>query len=295
MIGPGNAMIAVRLATYPAAILVYGTSLFLAFIAPNSTKASLGRRFALPLLIAAAIALAATIAWVFAEAAIIAGGWREAATGGLLQTLVFHTSIGEGWLLRCCLAALTTLAVAATFDRPVLVTFVSGLQLASFALSGHAVMNEGIAGVAHVAADAVHLLAGGAWAGSLIALALALSHAASQSDSLHDTRRLVARYSRMGQWAVALVVASGIANTLFDIGGWPVDRLSPYLLLLAAKITLVLAMIALATRNRFVLSPSIAGGDPVAIGKLRNAALAEAILAVCVLALVAVLGTLSPM
>ena len=60
------------------------------------------------------------------------------------------------------------------------------------------------------------------------------------------------RFSTAGHAAVALVIATGVLNTLMILGRWPTDLQSPYQALLFAKILLVAAMTVLALANRYI-------------------------------------------
>jgi putative copper resistance protein D len=103
------------------------------------------------------------------------------------------------------------------------------------------------------------------------------------------------RFSGLGQFAVALVVASGVVNTVLTLGVWPVDFSSPYQTLLTAKIGIVAAMIAIALFNRYVLTPRIKSEPRAALRALAFASLAEIALGVIALALVSVFALLAPM
>ena len=192
-------------------------------------------------------------------------------------------------ILALAIVVATTLLVGC----PGLVMLVSGGFLASAAFAGHAVMNEGAIGKLHVANDIVHLLASGTWAGSLVPLALSLATAADRSYR-RDLLAMLGRYSAMVRLCVALVVVTGIVNTLLIVGGWPIHWSSPYQAMLSAKILLVVAMIGLALRNRYALAVRAEAGDAGAFGSVRQAAWIDAGLSLAVLVLVATFGTMAP-
>lgn len=111
----------------------------------------------------------------------------------------------------------------------------------------------------------------------------------------------LARFSGIGGIIVAAIVVSGAINLVAIVG---VDGLSttfgtPYGQLLVLKLTLFGVMLALAGFNRWRLVPTLEmalGGDRQAIAqhRLRLAILVETVAAVLILAIVAILGTLSP-
>ncbi|MNJ36544.1 Copper resistance protein D [compost metagenome] len=91
-------------------------------------------------------------------------------------------------------------------------------------------------------------------------------------------------------------------NTWFLVGP---DRLgalltTPYGLLLSAKLAVFVGMLALAASNRFVLTPGlhraleVENQKPSAIGALRRSLVLETLMAVILLGLVAMMGTLAP-
>ena len=99
----------------------------------------------------------------------------------------------------------------------------------------------------------------------------------------------------MGMTAVALIVVSGIANTMFKLASVSALATTNYGLLIIAKIVLLSIMIVVAVINRFCLIPAIRKS---AFGRHRTALIhnvvAEQILGTLVLAVAAVLGMLSP-
>ena len=180
----------------------------------------------------------------------------------------------------------------------ILFAALAGVPLAALALTGHSNTPKGLGGVLHQANDAVHLLAAGAWIGGLMALGLVLAAARRlrTDEAVAWVRRAVPHFSHMGYWAVGLVVATGIANGALLVGS--IDGLvaTPYGRFLLIKIALVLAMVALALANRFGLSPRLAVTHSAAqaVDPLwRNVAIEQA-LALGILVIVGVLGTLVP-
>ena len=110
-------------------------------------------------------------------------------------------------------------------------------------------------------------------------------------------RYVLHRFSAMGMIAVALLVASGIANSAFRLQSFGALVTTAYGLLISAKIALLSMMIALAVINRFLLMPALCGTGLTAerprAALVRNV-IAEQILGVLVLGAAAILGTLSP-
>src|SRR3546814_2671961 len=102
----------------------------------------------------------------------------------------------------------------------------------------------------------------------LVPLVLCLGRCADRT-LLAPARQMLLRFSVMGQVAVALVVATGLANTLLVFGGWPQRWATAYQLLLGLKVLLVLGMIGLALRNRSAFRNRF-GGDTLATLRSRS-------------------------
>ncbi len=148
-------------------------------------------------------------------------------------------------------------------------------------------------GVIHVLNHAVHLLSGGFWLGSLLLLPACLARLRDPAEC-KEAAVALRRFSRAGHVAVALVIASGVVNTILVLGRWPLDPGSPYQMLLAAKIVLVAGMTGLALVNRYVFVPDIRKQPDRAIAGIRAGTYAELALGAGVLILVAFFGLLDP-
>jgi putative copper resistance protein D len=221
------------------------------------------------------------------EAAFIGNGWGDAFNPQVVHDILTTTTVGEMWIVAA--GGMVLLIVALALRRRIgLAAIAAAIALASTALTGHAAMEDGALGIAHRANDALHLLAAGAWIGGLVPLAAVLGgpHTEGASTALR-------RFSTAGQWIVALVVATGIANTWLILGGPPGNWSSPYQLLLALKLLLVATMIALALANRYALMPRIAAARGTLLA-IRRGALIEFALGAAVVALVSAFGIFDP-
>ena len=111
--------------------------------------------------------------------------------------------------------------------------------------------------------------------------------------------RILSRFSGMGYVAVAVLIASGSINSWFLIGSLPHLIDTSYGQLLLSKLGLFGLMLLLALSNRFRLVPAIAQSKTVTgserlLARLRRQVGAELVLALFVVGIVSVLGTLSP-
>jgi putative copper resistance protein D len=107
------------------------------------------------------------------------------------------------------------------------------------------------------------------------------------------------RFSGMGYAAVALLIGTGLVNSWYLVPSiWQLPG-TLYGQLLIVKLGLFVAMLMLAAMNRFWLVSRLRAGDGSAQTKttllrLRRHVIGEQLLGVLIIALVSVLGTLSP-
>ena len=124
---------------------------------------------------------------------------------------------------------------------------------------GHAGATPGLAGDLHLVSDMLHLLAAGAWLGGLPAFAFLLWRARRNAGRRRDALvvRVVDRFSLLGVFSVGILLASGLVNSWSLLNG-PRDLIaSDYGRLVALKIVLFGAMVAIATVNKFYLTPRL--------------------------------------
>lgn len=298
------AVVFLRLAQYLGAMLLLGAPLFFAFRMPTS-DAAVERWPRKTLLAAAFLTAIASLAALVLQTAVMAGSMAEALKPASLVYMAFDMEIGRAFLARATaaiLAGLLLLGLRPNRTSWAVLTAVGLVVCASLAWTGHGAATEGVLGVIHLGADIIHAAAAAMWLGALAALGLFLTipHGDSERDRLtHDALH---GFAGMGTLAVGLLVATGLVNTWFLVGP---DRLgalltTPYGLMLSAKLAVFVGMLALAASNRFVLTPCLhraladVSQKPSAIGALRRSLVLETLLAVMLLGLVAVMGTLAP-
>lgn len=292
------APVAARLAQFLGAVVLFGTPLFFLYGLPGRAGFDLARRSwprgglvlaALLVLVGGAVSLSVQSAAMSGEAA---DAWRPAA----LWTVATETGFGHGLAARLVLAPLALLASALTPSRVGwgLSAALGAGALASFAWTGHGASDDGTAGLAHLAADVIHLLAAGVWLGALAAL-VALLAGRADTEALAVLQAGLKRFSGVGTGVVALLILTGLVNSWFLVGPAHVMDLfhTTYGLMLIAKLVLFAAMLGLAALNRFSLTPRLAASaSPLAA--LRWSIGLESFAAIAVLVLVAALGTLPP-
>jgi putative copper resistance protein D len=301
-----TALVLARIAQYFGAATLFGAPLFMVYAFPSARPLpEADRRWLNPTLAgAAAVLLFAAAAYLLLLTANMAGELAAATDPELLGSVLADSAMGWAICARllAAAAALAT-ALAARPGRAALASLsaLGGVALLSFAWTGHGAASEGVGGMVHLAADLLHLAAAGVWIGALAAFALLVSRPAPSAASLEALHGALAGFSGVGSGAVAVIVASGLANSWFLVGP---DRLpalftTGYGLVLTAKVVLFLAMTGLAARNRFSHTPALAkslaeGAPQPALRRLRSSVLVEAALGFAVLALVGLLGTLVP-
>lgn len=290
-----DAALALERALHDAAtMLCWGCFAYLAALVPRDLARAVGIRLRAFRVGAIILAAGTTMVALPIEVAGIGDGWSAALDWTTTSAVLFETGVGQAWQAQAILALLLAATLALPARHKTIATAVaSGLLLASLALTGHAAMHERGLGVLHRLNDAVHVLAGGAWLGSLLPL-LPILGALERPTEQAAAAVALRHFSTAGHVAVAVVMATGSLNTLLVLGRWPTDLASPYQALLGAKIGLVLIMVTLALANRYILVPRMKGRPLSSATALRRATVAEIALGFGVVGLVSLFGLLEP-
>lgn len=302
--------VAVRFALYLDLMLACGLAAF-TLISPGATARTVPLR---ALLVAGGcLGLILSLGGLFVATAAMAGTPLAQVDRDTLTMIVGETPYGVAWTVRMVALVLAT-GIASTIRRPEPARAPIAASAAAFAVAvatlawgGHGAMREGAAGSLHLAADILHLLAAAVWTGSLLGLVLLVARPASRIDAVHLdlSWRALHGFARTGTAAVAVIVVTGIVNGWLIVGPEGAAGLAStrYGQLLLAKLGAFAAMVALASLNRFRLTPALRsvaasgapfGAAPRELGALRLSLAFEAMLGILVLALVAWLGTLEP-
>lgn len=301
-------LIAARFTHYTALTLLFGAATFLIFAAPKRQGAESGSDVSdrlRPLLVWSSAGTVATgtlvLSFTAANMAGALGGMTDAAT---LQTILVDTDFGRVWAFR--LAAALALVAWLFFGRAPrwadwVVLLLAGAVLATVALTGHAQIRTGLAGLAHRAADAGHVVAAAVWLGALPPFLFFLHASRTRSgEDAARAARLLHRFHAVGLTAVAALLATGLVNSWFLVGSLDALVSTTYGRLLLVKIGLFAAMVALAADNRLRLVPqlrlALAQGLPPErwLARLRTHVRWEFRLGLGVLAAVSALGALAP-
>ena len=272
-------------------MLAFGVALFVWLLANKALRPVLGAQMR-PLALAAAwIALASGIFEFLLVAASMEGAWSGALSPETLSNALTSTDFGPVWTAHIVLtaSALLLLALQPTAGYAP-AALASGAALVSLASTGHAGLPGGGLGALHRLNDAAHLLCAGAWLGSLPPFVTTL-RLCRDPERKRDAVAALMRFSSVGHFLVAALFASGVANIALTTGFTSAVNL--YRELLAAKILFALAMVGLALWNRYYVVARLRTSGP-ALDQLRVSALAEILLGVAVVALVAQFGILAP-
>lgn len=235
------------------------------------------------LITASLIAAFTALAQLLTTTIALNGGLGPAPLANLLA-VIRDTRFGHLFLIRS--AALAGLmAVASLRTPPLAVTaFLAAIALGAIAGTSHSAAS-GLESFAlfRAATDTVHLLTGGFWLGGLVALLQIVRERSAIKES-------VALFSDVAIYAVTFLAMTGAVDACFIIAA---ERVSwTYAVLLLAKISLAVAMIAIAFINRLRVMPMLATNEGTGI--LESNVRAEMVLGLVVVAIASVLGSISP-
>jgi len=294
-------LILARAVHFAATVLAAGTVGFVALVAEPAAHAAgstaiglLRRQLNWMVWFALAIAVLSGAVWlVLLSSSILGSSIIDVCLHGGAWSVLTDTRFGLVWCARLAIALTLGLLLLWPATRWLQVT-AAATFLAFPAIVGHAGATPGWGGELYLASDMLHLLAAGAWLGGLPAFALLLWH--TRRGTQHHRNKLAVlatgRFSVLGILSVGALLASGLINSWNLLGSPRAIIVTDYGRLVALKIALFGAMIALAAVNRFYLTPQLP--KPAAFRGLQRNSVAEICLGLCVLLFVGILGTLPP-
>ncbi len=233
--------IVIRLLVYLQSGLLLGAVLFWASWNGQA-------RFAAVCLAAAGIVLAAITMLILSASFSEEGAFFDAPT---LWMLVTQTAIG--WAAIARVTAFVLLIVCMLTDAPRhFASMIVFIAVGSLGWNGHGAMTDGGIGLFHLAGNILHLIAGLCWFGAITAFLWAAMRPKRAALALSAD---LERFAKTGTFLVAILLATGIANTFFIVGWAGLSRLvdTDYGHLLLIKILLFICMLAAAAANRFWL------------------------------------------
>lgn len=290
---PDTAFILCRFVFDGAALFLWGSAAYLWLLVPEGLSGHIWVRLGAARIASVMLAVLVTVALLPVRSAMLGNGWADGLDAEVIISVLMGTSIGTAWAWQAVFAAALLAATWMPSRRQMAATAViAAMLLCGLALTGHAAMNDGWLRMLQRANDMVHVLSGGAWIGALAPVALILRRLCDSAAGA-EARTALIRFSTAGHIAVALVILSGVANSLLIIGGLPLDWSVAFQRLLSLKIALVAIMVLLAIVNRYGLVPRM-GRSRAAAKALAAGTVAEIVIAIGVVALVAWFGTLEP-
>lgn len=267
---------------FTTAMILFGSTLFPLYALRGGTAArSPVSRKAITAL--AIVAFLAAVAWLLALAHELDD------TRPLLETTrvaLFETSFGPSWIARLSLAAAAV--VAALLNWPKAVALAAAGLLICEGWDGHAAAH----GLFGELTQALHVLCAGVWIGGLFPFA-AIVRSAWRGEKEAEALAAVWRFSHVAMAAVAFLLVTGLINVYLLEPGLILTGV--YARVLAIKVSLFAAMLALATYNRFRLLPQMHGaGERRVLKSLLKTTAFEQTFAVFVLLAVSALGLMDP-
>jgi copper resistance protein D len=244
------------------------------------------------------------LAWLLLQTSAMSGRpFGEALADGLVWVVLSQTQFGWVMVIRGAILFLLGVSLilpwrpVRSFGAPAL----SVILAAAIAWTGHAAGTVGPIGPIHLATDALHLVAAGAWIGALVPLLLLLRQAARHRDqrgasiALHAARR----FSTLGVVSVGVLLVTGFVNSWILVGSLPGLVGTDYGQLVLLKVVLFFAMLAVAAINRMRWTPYLASPpgsllQVEALRKLQQNIVVEIVIGLGVFVAVGVLGTLHP-
>jgi len=248
-------------------------------------------------LAAAAAGLVAMTAAARADAAVPLSDMLASTTGHWLlwRAATLLAAAGAAWWLLVRRAPATpapegTPAPPGTTWALVALGVAGGAGMLLHALAGHAAGPSSLRPL-NLLAQWAHLLAVGVWIGGLAWLLAALW----ARGGAWSTRDVVVRFSKLAGISLAVVILTGVARTVDELGGWRRLADSGFGRALDLKLVLFAGLVTLGALNRYRIVPMFqAGSRRRASARLRRSVGAELGLAAAVLAAASLLSQLAP-
>lgn len=225
----------------------------------------------------------------------------------MVEAMIFGTDMGFAFIVRSGLLLTGLAALLALRNRQAALAFAAGCYgcaLVTLGWSGHAAATEGGLGLFHRLNNGIHLVSAGLWLGAIGWFLVLTFRCYKDPDEAkaHAVRMAMHAFAPMGISLVALVAVTGTVNShlIFGLPNVAATFATPYGILLAIKLALVAAMVAFGAHHARVsrgAAKAVRDGNVYpaqALGALQRTLIAEFLLGLLVIGLVAVFGTMSP-
>ncbi|HME27054.1 MAG TPA: CopD family protein [Acetobacteraceae bacterium] len=279
-----------------ALVSLFGTLVFLTLVAPaavaEATKDAprLRRRLLRVARISAVLALVIGIAWLAVESAVIAGAGSVATTLHALPVVALRTQFGQ-WLLVRGVLLLTVLPLLRPWRAGnAVATVLAAIALTVQPMLGHAGALGGSVGTTLIISEVLHLLAAGAWLGSLLPLFITIG------TLPHNAAATACRsFTPIGLSAVLVLGGTATVQVAEFMGGLPGLFGTGYGHVALVKLGLFFVLLALAAINRLALTDRLAGTAPDAARRhMRMSVATEAVLGTLVVLTAGFLASHAP-
>lgn len=283
-----------RFLHFTAVMLMFGITVFSALLAPDHFSSILKKRLSPLLLFSTLLGLVSAVGLLAIQAGMMGDGWID--TYRLtVWWAVFGTRFGQVWQWHLGMSILSMWIVLLSPARGYywLMVSCSTLLLASLAFAGHAAMYDGMLGWGHKINQVIHLLSAGYWLGGLPPLLVCLANTRNK-DNRREAIATLIRFSSWGHLAVALVLVSGVINSIIMLQDTTLTLKSNYQTLLLYKVILVVMMVSIALINRYRVVPMLKALPTKAHHWLVINSCFEIILGTVVLLLVSIFATMAP-
>ncbi len=301
---------ALRWVHFISVYVLFGSSFFWFYMGGVRSSAGPGglprtlRATTILLRVAAPVALISGIGWLACILINSTDDIHSVVDPEDLRLYFFETPFGLVSIVRIALLVFAVVVAALPWNNRAwfsALLHIAALLLVSQAYLGHAAEGgAGLYGAIMIIVYSVHMFAAAAWVGGLPPLLFALveQRCFEPEQAREWSVDILLRYSVMAMVAVALIVATGVANAGFRVAG-SFDKLfdTSYGNALFTKIGLVAAMLVLAYFNRFIALPRLRAASLNGMGQIRRLRYSTALelaLGAAVLGAAAVLGITPP-
>ncbi len=266
---------------------LFGTCLIGGFLLPAASRPALRRPFSVLAWASLALLVIAGAVWFILQTADMSGAADIADLWAAMPIVAAQTRFGS--LLLGRLAAFSAAFLLFQCGRQKPAAIAAGSAVIAEAWLGHGGAMTGAAGDVLLAASICHLASGGAWLGSLPALALSLRRAA-----IADAARLARTFSPLGIACVIGIMGSAIIQYVCLIGTPGALVASAYGLVALIKILLLTSLVSLAALNRLRLVPALTAAGEPARARILRSVIAEIGLGLAILIAAGMLLQLTP-
>lgn len=293
-----------RFAQYGLLLGLFGLSAFAIFGLRQSLSADLKARPSASMIVAAWLAPVVSATAMLASIGVMMAQPFWHIEWETIQAILTGTDLGTAFFVRllALVAAATLLLFVRTSAGRWLVIICFGIALATLAWSGHAAATEGAIGLLHGLNDAAHLVAAALWLGAIGWFLTLVVAAHRDRDDIASTGVMadMHRFAPLGAFLVLAVSITGLVNAhlTFGLGNARAVIGTDYGILLAAKVALVALMVGFGARHAIVgrrFHQTDQRDAQPTLAQLRFTLAAELGVAVIITALIAMIGTLSPM